>query len=71
MKRSDCGVFPVPEIRPEQAADVAAIARITRLAFDQANGEEVEMIARIWPRRSSSQGCLWSRKWTGSWPGIC
>lgn len=38
---------PTLDIRPEQAADIAAIARITRLAFDRTNGEEVEMIARI------------------------
>ncbi|WP_407540672.1 hypothetical protein Q0M94_04545 [Deinococcus radiomollis] len=37
----------LPRIRPERASDVDAIARITRLAFDQTRGEEGEMIARI------------------------
>ena len=47
MERSDSEVSTVPEIRPEQTADVAAIARITRLAFDRTTGEEVEIIACI------------------------
>lgn len=38
---------PTLDIRPGQAADVAIIAQITRLAFDKTNGQEVETIARI------------------------
>ena len=34
-------------IRPEQPGDTEAIARITLLAFDKTNGEEVAMVARI------------------------
>ena len=42
---ADVAELERPTIRPEIAADIAAIANLTRRAFDKTNGEEVQMVA--------------------------